>query len=97
MDSDGVLWCAFWDGAQVVGFDGDGVPRTTINVPALRPTSIAFGGPQLRTMYRTSARYGLSELDLRAWPSSGSVFELDSAAVGLPANVLRAVPWTTPR
>jgi sugar lactone lactonase YvrE len=97
MDSDGVLWCAFWDGAQVVGFDSDGVTRATINVPALRPTSIAFGGQQLQTMYITSARYGLSEMDLRAWPSSGSVFEVDSRVPGLPTNVLRAVPWTTPR
>src|SRR4029077_14838249 len=87
MDSDGVLWCAFWDGAQIVGFDGQGVPRKTINVPALRPTSIAFGGPELRTMYITSARYGLSETELRAWPASGSVFEVERPVPGLPTNV----------
>jgi sugar lactone lactonase YvrE len=91
------LWCAFWDGAQVVGFDGDAVPRMTLNVPALRPTSIAFGGPELRTMYVTSARFGLSEEELRAWPASGSVFEVDCATPGLPANVFRADPWTDPR
>lgn len=97
MDSDGILWCAFWDGAQVVGFDGSGVPRITLNVPALRPTSIAFGGSELQTMYITSARFGLSEMELRAWPASGSVFEVDRATPGLPANVFQTDPWTDPR
>jgi L-arabinonolactonase len=97
MDSDGVLWCAFWDGAQVIGFDGDGVPGKTLNVPALRPTSIAFGGPELRTMYITSARFGLSDMEMRDWPASGSVFEVDHATPGLPTNIFRADPWTDPR
>jgi sugar lactone lactonase YvrE len=96
MDSDGVLWCAFWDGAQVIGFDGDGAPRTRLEVPALRPTSIAFGGPELQTMYITSAKFGLSAAELRAWPASGSVFEVDRATPGLPANIFRADPWTDP-
>ena len=28
MDSDDTLWCAFWDGAQVVGFGRGGRMRT---------------------------------------------------------------------
>jgi sugar lactone lactonase YvrE len=97
MDSDGILWCAFWDGARVIGFDGHGVPRETLAVPALRPTSIAFGGPDMRTMYITSARFGLAEEELRAWPSSGAVFAVDRTTPGLPTNIVRADPWTDPR
>jgi sugar lactone lactonase YvrE len=97
MDSDDILWCAFWDGAQIIGFDASGAVQITIPVPAIRPTSIAFGGPELRTMYITSARLGRSEGDLAHWPASGSVFAVERSTPGLPANVFRADPWTGPR
>jgi sugar lactone lactonase YvrE len=97
MDSDDTLWCAFWDGGQVVGFDKDGVPRETIAVPAIRPTSLAFGGPDLKTMFVTSAAYGLSDQELAAWPGSGAVFEVARPTPGLPANVFAGEPWAEPR
>jgi sugar lactone lactonase YvrE len=40
-------------------------------------------------MYITSARFGLSERELAEWPASGSVFALERATPGLPANVFR--------
>jgi L-arabinonolactonase len=94
MDGDDTLWCAFWDGGQIVGFDGDGKPRETIAVPALRPTSLTFGGPDLTTMYITTAAYGLSDAELADWPASGAVFEVDRPTPGLPANVFAGEPWT---
>jgi sugar lactone lactonase YvrE len=97
MDESGMLWCAFWDGARVIGFDSDGVARVTLDIPAIRPTSIAFGGADMRTMYVTSARFGLDDSELAAWPASGSVFEIDRPTAGLPANVFGADPWTSPR
>ena len=44
----------------------------------------------------TSLRFGLAEMEMRAWPASGSVFVVDRATPGLPANVFRADPWTDP-
>jgi sugar lactone lactonase YvrE len=93
MDSGGTLWCVFWDGAQIVGFDGNGDVRETIAVPAIRPTSLTFGGPGLTTMFITSAAFGLSERELAEWPASGSVFELHRGTPGLPANVFAGEPW----
>ena len=95
MDSEDTLWCAFWDGAQIVGFDGNGEARETIAVPAIRPTSLTFGGPDLTTMFITSATFGLSERELAEWPASGSVFELDRPTPGLPANLFAGEPWTS--
>jgi sugar lactone lactonase YvrE len=97
MDSEDTLWCAFWDGAQIVGFDGNGKARETIAVPAIRPTSLTFGGPDLKTMFITSARFGLSERQLAEWPASGSVFELDRPTPGRPANVFAGEPWANQR
>jgi len=97
MDSDDTLWCAFWDGAQSVGFDRDVEAREAIAVPAIRPTSLTFGGPDLTTMFITTAAFGLSERELATWPASGAVFELDRPAPGLPANVFAGKSWAGPR
>jgi L-arabinonolactonase len=97
IDSDGVLWCAFWDGAQIAGFDESGGMIMTIPVPALRPTSMTFGGPEMRTMYITSASFGLSESELADWPASGSVFVTERPTPGLEANIFAADPWTMPQ
>ena len=97
IDSEDTLWCAFWDGGQIVGFDRDGEAREAIAVPAIRPTSLTFGGPDLTTMFITTAAFGLSERELATWPASGAVFELDQPAPGLPANVFAGEPWAEPR
>jgi sugar lactone lactonase YvrE len=92
IDCDGLLWCAFWDGAKVIAFDNRGAPRFTIEVPALRPTSITFGGPDLRTMYVTSARIGLTERELTAWPASGAMFAVERSVPGRPPNLFGGRP-----
>jgi sugar lactone lactonase YvrE len=92
IDCDGLLWCAFWGGARVIAFDDRGLPRARIDVPALCPTSIAFGGPNLQTMYITSARLGLTPSELATWPASGALFALERPVPGRPANVFGGTP-----
>jgi sugar lactone lactonase YvrE len=87
VDADGLLWCAFWDGGAVRAFDMSGQVRITIPVPALRPTSIAFGGEDLCTIYVTTARLGLTDEQLAQWPASGSVLQLRSEHRGRPAYI----------
>lgn len=89
VDAAGDVWCAFWDGAQLVRFTPDGAVAQKVPVPVPRPTSLAFGGPELRTMYVTSASIGLSEDRLAAWPLSGSVLCLAADAPGRPPNHFR--------
>jgi sugar lactone lactonase YvrE len=95
IDLDGLLWCAFWDGAQVIAFDDAGTPRIELPVPAPRPTSIAFGGPDLRTLFVTSATHGLPADTLAKWPHAGSVFQVERPTPGRPANVFGGTPWTS--
>jgi len=85
VDAAGDVWCAFWDGAHLTRFTPDGAVAETVPVPVLRPTSVAFGGPGLRTMYITSASFGLTEAQLAGWPRSGSVLH---RAVGTPGRPL---------
>jgi sugar lactone lactonase YvrE len=85
VDSTGCLWIAMWGGARVVRISPDGDLLATIEMPAQQPSSCAFGGRDLDTLYVTSAREGL---DLAADDPDGSVFALAGLGVaGLPPAV----------
>ncbi|RME68807.1 MAG: SMP-30/gluconolactonase/LRE family protein [Verrucomicrobia bacterium] len=86
IDADGNLWVALWGGSGVVCCD----PRTgrvleKVEVPALQTTACAFGGPELRDLYITSARIGLDEAALAERPFSGGIFVARPGVAGVPA------------
>jgi sugar lactone lactonase YvrE len=84
VDAEGGLWVAFYDGWAVRHFRPDGKLERTIELPAARTTSCAFGGPRLDQLYVTSARDGLSEAQLAAQPHAGGLFVIESGVAGLP-------------
>jgi sugar lactone lactonase YvrE len=55
-----------------------------IPVPVLQPSSCAFGGKDMNTLYVTSARKGMSESELKKYPLSGGVFKLETNIEGMP-------------
>lgn len=69
LDADGNLWVAFWDGGAVHCLSPEGRPLATVEVPVPRATSCAFGGPDLRTLYVTTARSA-------EHPLSGALFSV---------------------
>jgi sugar lactone lactonase YvrE len=81
VDADGCLWVALWDGWGLQRFAPDGRLLTTVEVPAQRVTSCAFGGPALSTLYITTARTGLT--DFSEQPSAGSLFAVEPGVTGL--------------
>ncbi|MFJ6183212.1 SMP-30/gluconolactonase/LRE family protein [Streptomyces sp. NPDC092295] len=90
VDAKGDVWCAFWDGAHVSRFTPDGALAEQLPVPVPRPTSVAFGGPGLRTMYITSASTGLTEAQLAEWPLSGSVLRRTADTPGRPSALFHS-------
>lgn len=82
LDAQGCLWTARWDGAAIVRHDPNGVALQTIAMPTPRPTSCAFGGDDLRTLFITSARDGVEDA-----PFAGDLFALDAGVAGAPAPV----------
>jgi L-arabinonolactonase len=85
VDEEGCLWSAQWNGWRIVRYRPDGGIDRIVPMPVQRPTSCMFGGPNLETLYVTSARSGLSDEELAGQPQAGGVFALDAGVRGLPA------------
>lgn len=77
VDSEGGVWSALWDAWQVRRYRPDGKLDRTVPLPVPRPTSCAFGGPDLKTLFITTARIRLSARHLEEAPLSGSVLAVD--------------------
>jgi D-xylonolactonase len=85
-DAEGHLWVAFWDGWCVRRLSPDGKVVATVELPVQRPTSCAFGGPNLDRLFVTSAAIGLDASALAVQPLAGGLFMGDVGVRGLPAT-----------
>jgi L-arabinonolactonase len=83
IDRDGGLWNAQWGGRRVVRYGADGRETERIAVPTTQPSCVAFGGPQLGTLYITSARIGLDDGALQNDLRAGGVFIATPVARGI--------------
>ncbi|WP_293975087.1 SMP-30/gluconolactonase/LRE family protein [Sphingomonas sp.] len=86
-DAEDHLWVAFWDGWCVRRLSPDGRIVAEVQMPVERPTSLAFGGEGLGTLFVTSASVGLNETALAAQPLAGGLFAFEPGMVGRPASV----------
>ena len=79
-DADGNIWVALWGSGQVGCFGPDGAALRQIDLPASQPTCPAFGGPELRDLYVTSATKGLK----KPGAVDGMTFCISDVAQGVP-------------
>ena len=63
-----------------------GATRDALPLPVQRPTSCAFGGPDLATLYITTTSVGLSPAELAAQPLAAAVFEIKPGVTGVSAH-----------
>jgi L-arabinonolactonase len=84
VDADGGLWVAEIGAGKVVRFDATGRETGAVSVPVTRPTSVIFGGADMRTMFIASMRFSLSDDEQRQQPEAGSVFAVNAGVAGLP-------------
>ncbi len=84
VDSEGFVWVAVWDGWRVIRYAPDGSIDREIRMPVQRPSSCMFGGPELKTLYITSACVELGWKSLKNGPLAGALFALECEVAGLP-------------
>lgn len=77
LDVDGCYWTALYEGARIQRRSPDGRLLDEIPIPARCPTMVAFGGPDLKTLYVTTARAGRPDEERDLYPHAGGLFALD--------------------
>lgn len=90
VDVEGGYWVAMFEGARMLRFAPGGELLQTIPLPVRCPTMPCFGGPDLRTLYITTAREKRPAPELAEMPLSGCVLHLRVDVPGLPANFARS-------
>ena len=86
VDAEGFLWNAQWDGWRLVRYAPNGRIDRIVRLPVQKPTSCAFGGADLTTLYVTSAIWDLSPEALAGQPFAGGLLALDVGVRGLPST-----------
>lgn len=89
VDSAGYVWNARWNGSCVLRIAPDGTIDRQIDLPVSRVTCPAFGGEDLRTLYITTAREGMTPEELEREPHAGSVFAIRVDVPGLPETPVK--------
>ena len=80
-DADGRFWLAEW-GAARVSCHENGQRVETLSFPAPHTSCPAFGGPDLSTLFITSALEGMDDAARAAHPQSGMTFRAETRARG---------------
>ena len=86
MDAEGCYWIAMFEGQRVLRLSPAGEVLCIVELPVRCPTMPCFGGPDLKTLYISSARQGRPPAELLDQPWAGCVLALDVDVPGLPAN-----------
>lgn len=84
VDAEDCIWLAIWNGGELRRYTREGQMLDRIGVPASRTTSCCFGGDDLRTLFITSARVGLTAEQLAAQPDAGRLFQIRLDVPGVP-------------
>ena len=84
IDEEGMLWVCFFGGGRVARFDpASGTELAEIRLPTSNVTNCVFGGPDLDTLFVSTARLMLTEEQLAEQPLAGNLFRVNPGVCGL--------------
>ena len=86
VDVEGGVWVALHGGWGLRRYAPDGRLAAVVELPIARVTSCCFGGADLRDLYVTTRREGLSASERAAQPLAGALLRLDVGVAGLPTH-----------
>lgn len=91
VDRAGFLWSLQTDGWCVTRYDPQGGIDRVVSLPVPKPIDCCFGGHDMRTLFITTSRLGLSERRIAEVPWSGSILSYDCPEPGLPVYMFGQV------
>lgn len=83
VDEDGHLWVGVYGGWGARRYAPDGALAGTYDLPVANVTKLAFGGPDRRTLFATTAAKGLDAAALSRQPLAGGLFAWPAPVRGL--------------
>jgi sugar lactone lactonase YvrE len=86
VDVEGGYWVAMFEGQRLLRLSPEGQVTREVALPVRCATMPCFGGPDLKTLYITTARENRPAQELMEQPLAGCVLAMDVDVPGLPAN-----------
>ncbi len=78
VDAEGHVWVCHWGASRITRFGPDGSVERIVPVPTAQVTKCAFGGPDLTTLYITTASVGH---DPHIDPMAGHLFKVETGGI----------------
>jgi sugar lactone lactonase YvrE len=88
IDGEGCIWIGLYAGWEARRYSPSGEFLESVRFEVANITKIAFGGPDLRTAYATTARQLLKPEQLKAQPLAGGLFEFRVDVPGVPCPLV---------
>lgn len=97
VDAEGYLWSTHWGGGCITRYSPDGKVDVVIELPVKSPTSCAFGGKDMSTLFVTSASIDfvngkwvyMDDAAFERDPLAGAIFAIETGIRGLPETPFR--------
>lgn len=86
VDAEGCLWVGLYGGWGARRYSPQGELLHTVRFPVANVTKLAFGGPDLRTVFATTAAKGLPPGELARQPRAGDLFSFTVDVPGQPGH-----------
>lgn len=89
VDSEGCLWVGLYNGWAVHRYSPEGDLLEEVKFPVSAITKIAFGGPELKTVFATTANKHLAKGDFADQPHAGDLFRFEVSVAGQKGTPVR--------
>jgi sugar lactone lactonase YvrE len=83
VDSEGCVWIGLYGGWEARRYSPAGDLLDRVRFPVANITKVALGGDDLRTVYATTARQGLTAEQARQQPHAGDLFQFRTDVPGM--------------
>ena len=89
IDREGCVWISLYAGWEARRYSPAGELIESVDFPVANITKVAFGGPDLRTAYATTARQMLTPEVIAQQPQIGDLFQFSVDVPGVPCPLVR--------
>jgi sugar lactone lactonase YvrE len=85
VDSEGCIWISLYSGWEARRYSPDGALLERVRFPVSNITKLAFGGPDLKSAFATTARHLLKPEAIEQQPQAGGLFRFEADIAGVPS------------